>query len=72
VWKVAEEAEKIEGVKLARAVTGQFDVVIYAELEKVYYDLAVVINKLQTIEGVLKSQTLIAMPPSADMLPEEE
>jgi len=69
---VAEEAEKIEGVKLARAVTGQFDVVIYAELEKVYYDLAVVINKLQTIEGVLKSQTLIAMPPSADMLPEEE
>ncbi|MCK4953509.1 hypothetical protein KAS14_06975 [Candidatus Bathyarchaeota archaeon] len=69
---MAEEAEKIEGVKLARAVTGQFDVVIYAELEKVYYDLAVVINKLQTIEGVLKSQTLIAMPPSADMLPEEE
>lgn len=72
MWKVAEEAEKIEGVKLARAVTGQFDVVIYAELEKVYYDLAVVINKLQTIEGVLKSQTLIAMPPSVDMLQEEE
>ena len=72
MWKVAEEAEKIEGVKLARAVTGQFDVVIYVELEKVYYDLAVVINKLQTLKGVLKSQTLIAMPPSAYMLPEEE
>jgi len=26
VWHIAEEARKIEGVKMAHAVTGQFDV----------------------------------------------
>ena len=31
LWNVAEEAEKIDGVKIARAVTGQFDVIINLE-----------------------------------------
>ena len=64
LWKVAEEAEKIEGVKIARAVTGQFDVIIYAELAKIE-DLASAIENLQSIKGVVRSQTSIAMPPSA-------
>lgn len=64
LWKVAEEASKIEGVKIARAVTGQFDVIIYAELAKIE-DLASAIERLQSIKGVVRSQTSIAMPPSA-------
>lgn len=32
LWKVAEEAAKIEGVKITRVVTGQFDVIIYTDL----------------------------------------
>ena len=70
LWKVAEEAAKIEGVKLARAVTGQFDVIVYVELVKLG-DLSGVIGELQSIEGVVKSQTSIAMPVSAYMLQEE-
>jgi len=64
LWEIAEEIRKIEGVKLAQAVTGQFDVVIYIERETID-ELSNVIKKLQTIRGVTKTQTLIALPPSA-------
>ncbi len=64
LWKVAEEAAEIEGVKIARAVTGQFDVIIYAEFVKID-DLGGMIDKLQSIKGVVRSQTSVAMPPSA-------
>jgi DNA-binding Lrp family transcriptional regulator len=67
LWKVSEEASKIEGVKIARAVTGQFDVIIYAEFTKIE-DLGLLIDALQSIEGVVKSQTSIAMPQSSYML----
>jgi hypothetical protein len=29
IWEVAEETLKVQGVKMAHAVTGQFDVVIF-------------------------------------------
>jgi DNA-binding Lrp family transcriptional regulator len=64
LWKVSEEASKIEGVKIARAVTGPFDVIVYAEFMKIE-DLGVLIDALQAIEGVAKSQTSIAMPQSS-------
>ncbi len=34
LWKVAEETAEIEGVEIARAVTGQFDVIIWLNLRK--------------------------------------
>jgi DNA-binding Lrp family transcriptional regulator len=64
LWKVAEKASKIEGVKIARAVTGPFDVIIYVEFVKIE-DLGVLIDALQSIEGVVKSQTSVAMPESS-------
>lgn len=64
LWKVAQEIAKIKGVKLARAVTGQFDVATYIKLER-NEDLSNIIEKLQSINGIVKTQTLIAMPPSA-------
>jgi len=60
LWKIAEEALKIEGIKMAHAVTGQYDVIAYAE----YVDMEAlgrIINKIHSIEGVLRSQTAIAM-----------
>lgn len=67
LWKVAEEALTIEGVKISKAVTGQFDVIVYAEFVKID-ELGVMIDKLQAIKGVVKSQTSIAMPLSSYML----
>lgn len=62
LWKVAEGALKIEGVKMAHAVTGQFDVVLYVEFVKVEM-LGKLIEKLHSLGGVLRTQTAIVMPP---------
>jgi len=62
-WEVAEAALKIKGVKMAHAVTGQFDVVAYAEFTKMD-DLGKLIEELQRLKGVRRTQTVIAMPPT--------
>ncbi|MEM3731683.1 MAG: Lrp/AsnC ligand binding domain-containing protein [Candidatus Bathyarchaeia archaeon] len=63
IWEVAELAQKIEGVKMAHAVTGQFDVVAYVEFAKMG-DLGEIIEKIQLLKGVRRTQTLIAIPPT--------
>jgi len=62
LWKVAETSLKIEGVRAAHAVTGQFDVIIYVELIDIDM-LGTLIEKLQSIPGVLRTQTAIVIPP---------
>jgi len=62
-WEVAEAALRINGVKMAHAVTGQFDVVAYAEFTKMD-DLGKLIEELQRLKGVIRTQTVIAMPPT--------
>jgi hypothetical protein len=57
LWKVVEEARKIEGVKLARAVAGRFDVVVYAEGSNVSW----IIARLHGIKGVVSTETLITL-----------
>jgi len=61
LWEVAEAARKIEGVKMAHAVTGQFDVVVYAEFTKIDM-LGKLIEELHFLKGVQRTQTAIAMP----------
>lgn len=63
IWDVAEAALKIEGVKMAHAVTGQFDDVIYVEFAKME-DLGKIIEKIQGVNGVRRTQTLVAIPPT--------
>jgi DNA-binding Lrp family transcriptional regulator len=62
LWSVAEAALKIEGVKMAHAVTGQFDAVVLVEFPKMD-NLGRIIDMIQHLKGVLRSQTLIAIPP---------
>jgi DNA-binding Lrp family transcriptional regulator len=62
-WEVAEATLKIKGVKMAHAVTGQFDVVAYAEFTKID-DLGKLIEELQQVKGVRRTQTVIAMSPT--------
>ncbi|HLC00020.1 MAG TPA: Lrp/AsnC ligand binding domain-containing protein [Candidatus Bathyarchaeia archaeon] len=57
LWKVVEEAKKIEGVKLARAVAGRFDVVIHAEAN----NLSWIIARLHSINGVVKTESLMTL-----------
>ena len=61
LWQIAEEALKIDGVKMAHAVTGQFDVVAYAEIVNMAM-LREIIDKFQAIQGVQRTQTAVAIP----------
>jgi len=62
LWKIAEGALKIEGVKMAHAVTGQFDIVAYAEFATMDM-LRGIIDKFQSLKGVRRTQTAVAIPP---------
>ncbi len=61
LWEVANSCKRIQGIKMTHAVTGQFDVVIYAEFAKME-DLGRIINEIQNLEGVVRTQTLTAVP----------
>lgn len=63
LWEIADEALKIKGIKMAHAVTGQFDVVAYAEFTKMD-ELGKIIEELQRLQGVRRTQTVIAIPPT--------
>jgi DNA-binding Lrp family transcriptional regulator len=62
LWSVAETLLRIEGIKMAHAVTGQFDAVALAEFPKME-NLGKIIERIQSLKGVLRTQTLIAIPP---------
>ncbi len=61
LWGVAEGALKIDGVKMAHAVTGQVDAVVLVEFPKMEY-LAKIIDRIQKLNGVQRTQTLMAIP----------
>lgn len=63
IWHVAEAALMVEGVKMAHAVTGQFDAVAYVEFPKME-DLGRIIDEIQHLKGVLRTQTLTVIPPT--------
>jgi len=63
IWQVADATLKINGVKKAHAVTGQYDAVAYVEFIKMD-DLGRIIEKIQHLKGVRRTQTLIAIPPT--------
>lgn len=63
IWTVAEAASRMKGVKTAHTVAGQFDVVVYVEFLKMA-DLSRIIEKIQALKGVRRTQTLIAIPPT--------
>jgi len=61
-WKIAEAALKIEGVKMAHVVVGEFDVVAYAEFVNMDM-LADILRKFQSLEGVQRTRTAVSIPP---------
>lgn len=61
VWEVAEATLKIEGIKMAHAVTGSYDVIAFVEALKLD-TLGDILGKILSIQGVLHTQTAIVMP----------
>jgi len=60
-WRIASEISKIEGIKTAHTVTGQYDVIVYAELDSLE-TLKNVIKKIHAIEGIQHTQTAVCIP----------
>ena len=60
LWEVVEAALRIKGVKKAHAVAGQYDVITYVEFVEMS-ELGRIIDKIQCIKGVMRTQTAIAM-----------
>ena len=61
--RAAEAISKIEGVKMAHAVTGPFDVIAYAEVPDLTTLSDLVLAKIQNVKGVQKTQTAVVVTP---------
>lgn len=62
--KAAVEAiSKIGGVKMAHAVTGPFDIIAFAEVPDLATLSDLVLAKIQSVEGVQKTQTAVVVTP---------
>ncbi len=54
---------KIDGVKMAHAVTGPFDVIAFAEVPDLDSLSNLVLAKIQSVGGVEKTQTAVVVTP---------
>jgi DNA-binding Lrp family transcriptional regulator len=61
VWKVAKSILKIDGIKMAHVVTGIFDIIAFGEYSTID-ELTDIIQQVQGLSGVQKTQTAVAMP----------
>jgi DNA-binding Lrp family transcriptional regulator len=59
----ADAISKIEGVKMAHAVTGPFDVIAFAEVPDLATLSDLVLSRIQKVKGVEKTQTAVVVPP---------
>lgn len=59
----AEAISKIGGVKMAHAVTGPFDIIAFAEVPDLANLSDLVLAKIQSVEGVQKTQTAVVVTP---------
>ena len=59
----AKAISKIEGVKMAHAVTGPFDVIAFAEVSDLAALSDLVLSKIQNVKGVEKTQTAVVVAP---------
>lgn len=63
IWEVADATLKIRGVKKANAVAGQFDAIVFVQFIKMD-ELGGIIQKIQGLKGVSRTQTLMVIPPT--------
>ena len=59
----AEAISKIEGVKMAHAVTGPFDVIAFVEVPDLATLSELVLARIQNVKGVQKTQTAVVVTP---------
>lgn len=58
---VAASLSKVEGVKMAHPVTGVYDVIAFVEVSDLARLSSLVLREIQTIKGVQRTHTAIAV-----------
>lgn len=58
---VVSEVKKIENVKVAYPVTGRFDAVVEIETEDMKQLSDLIINRIQVIDGIERTETLLSV-----------
>jgi len=59
--EVLDRVRGIEGVKSAAPVTGRFDAVVEVEVEDLKKLVDLVVGKIQSLDGVERTETLVAV-----------
>jgi DNA-binding Lrp family transcriptional regulator len=59
--EVLDQVKRVEGVKSASPITGRFDAVVEAEAEDLRKLAELVVGRIQAIEGVERTETLVAV-----------
>lgn len=62
-WEIAETALNVENVKMAHAVTGQYDVVAFVEFADMDM-LTDILGRFQTMNGIERTHTAVVIPPT--------
>jgi hypothetical protein len=60
-WKIAKSALSISNVKMAHAVTGQYDVMAFIEFANMDV-LTEILSKFQDMGGIERTYTAVAIP----------
>ena len=60
-WQTAMKISKIAGIKTAHAVTGQYDIIVFAELSSLDL-LKDIVKKVHNVECVQHTQTAVCIP----------
>lgn len=60
-WQIAAKLSKIEGVRTVHTVTGQYDVIVFAELDDLV-TLKDIVKRIHQIEGVQRTQSAVCIP----------
>ena len=60
-WSIAKSAQKFSSVRMAHAVTGQYDVVAFIDFKDMN-TLADILEEFQAIKGVKRTHTAVAIP----------
>jgi DNA-binding Lrp family transcriptional regulator len=60
-WEIANAARMVKNVRMAHAVTGQYDIVAYIEFADMDV-LTEILGKFQAMKGVQRTHTAVAIP----------
>ncbi len=67
--EIMDEVAKFPGVRSVHAVTGQYDIIVFAEAQDLEHLGQLILGRLQKVRGVSKTVTNMVIGKPGEMLP---